>query len=556
MAILGHNGSGKSTLARHLNALLLPTKGTLWVKGLDTKDPANTWEIRQSTGMVFQNPDNQIIATIVEEDVAFGPENLGIAPPEIRRRVQETLSSVNMSEYATFAPHHLSGGQKQRVAIAGVLAMHPSCIVLDEPSAMLDPSGRKEVMDTIVHLNKKYAITVILITHFMEEAAQAERVIVMDDGNVVLDAPPHEIFANIEKMQTLGLGVPQVTELAHLLHQKHAITIEEFLGHFGETKIKHYIEEETHPKTQKTTSKPLLEMKNVSHIYGQNSVFEKTAIHDINLQIHEGEIVAIIGHTGSGKSTLIQHFNALLKPTSGEVLIAGQNALENKTAIKALRRRVGLVFQYPEHQLFEVTVYKDVAFGPTRLGLPENEIEKNVKSALETVGLGEEFYEKSPFELSGGEKRRAAIAGVLAMRPEILILDEPAAGLDPRGKNEIFAQIKKMHARLGITIILISHSMDDAAQMANRVVVMNQGKIVRDDTPFEIFSDADFLTDIGLDTPQITRLMSLLHEKNPNIPKRIFTVEAAARALRDSSVPPVAGTPSQTDTAAEGGDAQ
>jgi len=528
VAVLGHNGSGKSTLARHLNALLAPTEGTLWVHGLDTKDPANTWQIRQSTGMVFQNPDNQIIATIVEEDVAFGPENLGVAPEEIRRRVTDTLASVNMSDYATFAPHHLSGGQKQRVAIAGVLAMHPSVIVLDEPSAMLDPSGRKEVMDTIIHLNKKYAITVILITHFMEEAARAERVIVMDDGSIVLDAPPREIFSQIEKMQSLGLGVPQITELSHLLGRKHVITVEEFLDNFDPSEIKHYIYEETHTKIQTNPSPPLLELVNVSHIYNSKSVFEKTAIHDINLKIYDGEIIAIIGHTGSGKSTLIQHFNALIKPTEGEVLIEGKNVSDS---IKDLRRRVGLVFQYPEHQLFEVTVYKDVAFGPARLGLSEEEIEKNVKSALDTVGLGEEFYEKSPFELSGGEKRRAAIAGVLAMRPDVLILDEPAAGLDPRGKNEIFEQIKKMHQALGITIILVSHSMDDAARMANRVLVMNQGKIVRDDTPAEIFSDALFLTDIGLDTPQITQLMASLHEKNPNIPKRVFSVQEAVTIL-------------------------
>jgi len=235
VAVLGHNGSGKSTLARHLNALLSPTKGTLWIKGLDTKDQDNTWEIRQTTGMVFQNPDNQIIATIVEEDVAFGPENLGVDPAEIRLRVDETLSSVGMSDYMMSAPHHLSGGQKQRVAIAGVLAMRPSCIVLDEPTAMLDPSGRREVLDTISRLNRESGITVILITHYMEEAARANRILVMDAGEVVMDDNPRNIFRQTETMQKLGLGVPQVTALAHELRKMglnvsdDLLTVDEFL---------------------------------------------------------------------------------------------------------------------------------------------------------------------------------------------------------------------------------------------------------------------------------------------------------------------------------------
>jgi len=235
VAILGHNGSGKSTLARHLNALLAPTDGTLWINDLDTKDLSNIWNIRQTIGMVFQNPDNQIVATTVEEDIAFGPENIGIPSHEIRQRVDESLAAVGMSNYTTHQPHHLSGGQKQRVAIAGVLAMRPACIVLDEPTAMLDPSGRQEVMQTITKLNQESGITIILITHFMEEAAKANRVIVMNAGRVMLDDTPRNIFRQVDKMNTLGLGVPQVTALAHSLRKSgihvsdSILTIEEFL---------------------------------------------------------------------------------------------------------------------------------------------------------------------------------------------------------------------------------------------------------------------------------------------------------------------------------------
>ena len=225
IAILGHNGSGKSTMAKHMNALLIPTEGKMLVNKMDTSDMNNLWNIRETAGMVFQNPDNQLVATIVEEDVAFGPENLGVSPEEIRKRVDEALERVGMSEYKRHAPHLLSGGQKQRIAIAGILAMKPKCIIFDEPTAMLDPSGRKEVLDTIIDLNKNYGITVILITHYMDEAAKADRIVVMDKGKLILDGKPRDVFSNVEKMKSIGLDVPQVTELSYEL-QKAGINID------------------------------------------------------------------------------------------------------------------------------------------------------------------------------------------------------------------------------------------------------------------------------------------------------------------------------------------
>lgn len=225
IAILGHNGSGKSTMAKHMNALLIPTEGKMLVNKMDTSDMNSLWNIRETAGMVFQNPDNQLVATIVEEDVAFGPENLGVPPEEIRKRVDEALERVGMSEYKRHAPHLLSGGQKQRIAIAGILAMKPKCIIFDEPTAMLDPSGRKEVLDTIIDLNKNYGITVILITHYMDEAAKADRIVVMDKGKLILDGKPRDVFSNVEKMKSIGLDVPQVTELSYEL-QKAGINID------------------------------------------------------------------------------------------------------------------------------------------------------------------------------------------------------------------------------------------------------------------------------------------------------------------------------------------
>ena len=236
VAVLGHNGSGKSTFAKHINALVQPTGGTLWVDDMDTKNDELVWEIRQKTGMVFQNPDNQLVATVVEEDIAFGPENMGVEPKEIRKRVDEALATVRMSEYATHTPSKLSGGQKQRIAIAGVLAMKPKCIVLDEPTAMLDPVGRRDVMETIERLNREEGITMILITHYMDEAVRADKVFVIDDGDLVMQGTPKEIFSQVETLQKYGLDVPQVTEVAYLLRKEGVdlpadiLTIEEMVG--------------------------------------------------------------------------------------------------------------------------------------------------------------------------------------------------------------------------------------------------------------------------------------------------------------------------------------
>ncbi len=235
ICILGHNGSGKSTLAKHMNALLLPTAGKIYVDGIDATDPKNTWEVRSRAGMVFQNPDNQMVATIVEEDVAFGCENLGVPPAEIRLRVDNALKEVNMYEYRKHAPHLLSGGQKQRVAIAGILAMRPACIIFDEPTAMLDPSGRREVMDTVMELNNDFGITVVHITHYMEEAVHADRIVIIEEGKIVADDTPVNVFSEVEKVKGIGLDVPQVTEVAYLLRQggldvdTHILTNEELV---------------------------------------------------------------------------------------------------------------------------------------------------------------------------------------------------------------------------------------------------------------------------------------------------------------------------------------
>ena len=276
-----------------------------------------------------------------------------------------------------------------------------------------------------------------------------------------------------------------------------------------------------------------INFKNVSFIYGEKTPFEKLALDNIDLTIKKGEFVGIIGHTGSGKSTLIQHFNGILKPTSGDVFIGDMNTKDKTLAKSGLRYKIGLVFQYPEYQLFEETIEKDIAFGPKNMGLSETEVTERVKEAMELVGLDYEAKkDKSPFEISGGQKRRVAIAGILAMKPDILILDEPTAGLDPKGRDELFFQIKKLYEKNNITIVLISHSMEDVAKLVNRIIIMKNGKIHLDSSTKEAFSDVDDLKKVGLNVPQITELMDILRKKGHNFSKNILTVDEAFSEIK------------------------
>ena len=274
-----------------------------------------------------------------------------------------------------------------------------------------------------------------------------------------------------------------------------------------------------------------IRLEHVNYIYSPDNAFRKQALRDVNLEIQDGEFIGLIGHTGSGKSTLIQHLNGLLRATSGQIYYNEQNIYDDKYRMIDLRSQVGLVFQYPEHQLFEMTVLKDVCYGPKNLGLDDDAAVERAKEALAMVGMTEKDYSKSPFELSGGQKRRVAIAGVLAMHPQVIVLDEPTAGLDPKGRNDILNQISALHRQTGITIILVSHSMEDVAKYVDRIIVMNRGGVFMDDTPKEIFRQSEALESVGLAAPQVTYVMRQLHKIFPELPEDVTTVEEAKEAL-------------------------
>ncbi len=545
VAIIGRNGSGKSTLARHFNALLIPSSGSVYIKNMHSANYENIWNIRKTVGMVFQNPDNQIVATIVEEDTAFGPENLAIPSDEIKKRVQWALKAVDMYEYRNHATHMLSGGQKQRVAIAGVIAMKPECMVLDEPTAMLDPIGRQEVIDVVKKLNKEEVITTVLITHFMDEAVQADRVVVIDRGRIVMDASPREVFVKVDELKAIGLDVPQVTELQYLL-KKAGVSIGNNVLMVDEcvNMLEKLLENKGHKGTDIMSREPFarhdnlpiaiptaIKVEGLSYTYMSGSPFERQALQDININISKGEYLGIIGHTGSGKTTLVQHFNGLLKPTKGRVIVNDIDINSKGAKTKGIRNRVGLVFQYPEHQLFEETVYDDIAFAPKNLGLSDSEVRQRVLETIRITGLGEGILYKSPYDLSGGQKRRVAIAGVLAMKPDILILDEPTAGLDPSGREEILMQIKNMRDKLGITVILVSHNMEDIAKYVDGIIVMHSGSVFMKGEKAEIFKRSDTLRGIGLGIPQITQVFQSLKNKGFKVAEDIFTVNSAKNEI-------------------------
>ena len=548
LSVIGHNGSGKSTLARLINGLLEADGGKIEVLGMNVAEGKNSLEIRKHVGIVFQNPDNQMVASIVEDDVAFGPENIGIEREEIGRRIEWALKAVGMEKYRTSTPSRLSGGQKQRIAIAGVLAVKPEILVLDESTAMLDPKGRREVIEVVKRLNQEEGMTVILITHFMEEALLADRTVVMNRGEIVLSGTPEEIFENGDKLEAYNLCLPRITGIINTLNEngmnvKNVLRAEDLAVSIAENFKSKGIDRAASPKAEdpaiKSDHEFDIDIKNLSFTYSRKSAFATKALKDIDLHIDEGEFFGIIGHTGSGKSTLIQHLNALIKlpqaekryrkkrvkkgqpqPVSPSITIGSYDLTQKKCDFKSLRADVGMVFQYPEYQLFAESVFSDVEFGLKNFkkDLSKEQIEEAVRSSIEMVGLDyNEVKDKSPFDLSGGQKRRVAIAGVIVTRPKILILDEPAAGLDPLGKKEICALLHKLHEEWCRTVIIVSHDMDEIAENCTRAVVVSDGRAVACDTPSNLFSDGASMRALGLDVPLTSVICEELSRFDINI---------------------------------------
>ena len=514
--------------------------------------------IRRAVGMIFQNPDNQMVGNTVAEDVGFGLENLGFQAEKIWERINEVLRLTGMEAYQERNVSHLSGGQKQRLAIASVMAMSPECIVMDEATAMLDPVGSRQILDTLYHLNREFGITVIMITHRMEETVRADQIYVMDDGNVELIGAPYEIYPQVEKLEQLGLDSLLPYKLLHelkvdysddkkfvkeldenaksalvdrkerllsvqdaadrikaCLHDKKLFdeknlneqnVLDDIDSYVNDTKNinKPEVAEQINSAQKDIPSSKndiLVEADNLEYSYKDGAVLVP-AVEQVSFQIRKGEILAVAGQTGSGKSTLLYMLNGIYRPMGGTLKVDGIDVGKTKN-LKELRKKIGFVFQYPEYQLFESTVLADVMYGALNFGMSKAEAEQAAREALALVNISEEYYEYSPFDLSGGQKKRVALAGILAYKPEILILDEPVAGMDPKAKRELFALIRRLHEERNITVIFVSHDMKDVYEIADRILVMGQGKLVYDGAVEQAFGTPEMVEKLGLEMPEM-----------------------------------------------------
>lgn len=527
VAIVGANGSGKTTLARHLNALLLPESGSVKIQGMDTRDERNHPQIRSTVGMVFQTPEDQLVAAVLEEDTAFGPENLGLPPDEIRRRVDDALEVTGLSEQRQRPPHLLSAGQMQRAALAGVLAMRPRCVIFDETTAMLDPGGRRMVRHLIARLHQE-GLTVIVISHFMREAVAADRVIVLERGQIAIDSTPQQVFNHPADLQRLGLDVPMAARLAGQLREvlpglpDLLLRSGDFLAALPACTscgTMHSLPEA--PQAGQWSANALITVDELEHIYLLDTPLAHTALRGANLHASEARAHGLIGATGSGKSTLLQHVNGLLVPQSGRVQIGPFNIGDPETDLKAVRRYAGLVFQNPEYQLFEQYVGDEIAYAPRLKGEQET-LRETVRSAMAMAGLDfETFKDRLTFTLSGGERRKVALASVLAMRPQVLLLDEPTAGLDPVSRKDALANLDRLRVE-GTTLVLSSHNMEDVAELSDTVTVLFKGATSMEGAAVEVFEQVDQLHAQGLEAPLVARAAATLRARGWPLPYGIL----------------------------------
>ena len=526
LAIVGANASGKTTLALHLNGLLLPTSGSVAVDGLDTRRARDLPAIRQRVAMVFQKPEDQIVGATVEEDTAFGPENLKASKEEIRARVDRALAQVGLTGLGLRSPHELSAGQKQRLAIAGALALRPEAIVLDEPTSMLDPRGRRELLALLSELNGS-GTTIIHITHRMNEAARASRIVILAAGRVAADGTPSRIFTGVD-LAALGLHRPGALELATRLSRQAGGALGEPLDYPSlESALLSALDRvPPHPITASSANAalsplgtaasaakaPLIRLVEVSHAYRtpMGPAKEIPSLRSVTLEVRRGEAIALIGPTGSGKSTLLQHLNCLFLPQAGRIELDGKAVIPAGADLPAIRRRIGLVFQRPEEQLFAQYVGDEVAYGPRLAGLSGKALTERVRWAMEAVGLPFSAYrDRLTFALSGGEQRKVGLAGVLALRPEALVLDEPTAGLDPASREELLALLERLKEE-GTTIILSTHDLEEAGRVADRVVALVDGKIRLDLPTREAFDRAGELEGWSLELPPFVGMIDRL----------------------------------------------
>ena len=521
--ITGPSGGGKSSLCRCFNGLIPhfyggKISGNVEVQGLSTMKHS-TKELATTVGMIFQDPENQLVAMDVEREIAFGLENLAFSRDLIAKRLEESLDTLGISNLRYRQVHDLSGGEKQKVIIAAVLALHPDILVLDEPTSELDPKGAEEVLATVERLNDELGITVILIEHRLDRVVHlVDRLLILHEGRIIADGEPRRVLSG-EEITNTGIGIPPIIKLVQGLRgrgigiDKTPLTVKEgramLDSAFRNTKAVTFREE------SRNNAEPMIKIDKLWHVYS-NKV---TALKELSLTIGEGEFVAIMGRNASGKTTLVKHINGLLQPTKGNVVMDGTNTRE--ATIAELARKVGFVFQNPNDHLFADTVEDEIAFTLKTLGFKDTEIASRIDEALEKFNLVP-YRHCYPRSLSGGEKQRVALASVIAAHPRILILDEPTRGMEHKLKNELMGFLNEYRSQ-GNIVILVTHDVETVAEHADRVILMSEGRIVVDGTKREVLSKA------LLFSPQINRLVQAFEKYN--VPGNILTADEALDLL-------------------------
>ena len=508
IVVMGHGGAGKSTLCCSLNSLVPrffrgEYRGRVLTKGEEVARH-RVAEMSQHVGLVLQDFEAQLFSTNVELEMAFGPENHCLPREEIGRRIERYLRFTGLEKLRNREPSSLSGGQKQRLAIASVLALEPRVLVMDEPTTDLDPLGREEVLSVGKSIQEETRV-LLMVDHEPETAVTADQVWLMRDGQLVSNGPPSEILVDVAAMESCGVRTLPTVELFHSLDWPGApFTFEGAI----ETIQKHHLAQRLEPKIRTVSSGylrgfPVLRTEEVRYVY---PTYRIEALRGIDLDIYEGEFIALLGQNGSGKTTLAKHFNGLLKPASGRVLV--QNKSTTEYTHREMGHSVGYVFQNPDHQIFARTVAEEVGFGLKMQGEPPKTIEKRVAEALEVVGL-QGYEEKVPFALTKGERQCVAVASVLAVQPRVIILDEPTTGLDYRHQRNMMEVLKRLN-QTGHTIIIITHSMWVAAEYAARTIVMKNGGILSDGPTRAVFADEARLAEASLCPPLLVRLSNWL----------------------------------------------
>lgn len=515
VVIMGPSGAGKSTLANCLNGLIPhfirgQYNGEVYVDGKKVKD-LNVSGNAKSIGLVFQDFESQLFSTNTKLEIAFGPENFGVPRDEIEKRIEKILRVVKLEGFEDRQPSTLSGGQKQRLAIGSVLATQPKIVCMDEPTTDLDPLGKLGIFNIAKELHESKELTLVIIEHETEEALNADRLIIMENGNILRDGKPQDILKEIELTDKIGIMSLQVPkyfkEVSNLSREELPLTPEEGYEKFEKLNLK--IDEDKYnalikkeDEREASYGEVLIDVKNLEHTY-QNG---NKVLKGIDLQVRKGEFLAVLGHNGSGKTTLVKHLNGLLTPTAGNVVVGGMDT--KNTSIYEIGKQVGYAFQNPDHQIFADTVYDEVAFSPKIRGCSKEEIDSRVKEALKSVDM--EGYEKEdPFSLTKGERQRIAVASILSARPKVIILDEPTTGLDYKEQRQMMELVKKLNES-GHTIIIITHTMWVVAEYAHKVAVVKEGLLSMYGRTRDVFKREEELLDSYLKTPHIVSLSNML----------------------------------------------